>query len=110
VVLSGGGGSEAYVTPKIETRFGTLRTYYLKSNGEKVFVNNNSGTIDYQLGKIIINSLRAFSVEINRFYDTNILTVNAPIDNEIINPLRNRIIDIDTDDPLSIQIQVIADQ
>jgi hypothetical protein len=109
VTLSGGGGSEAFVSPKIESRFGTLRTYYFKTNGEKVFVNNNAGTVDYQLGKVILTSLRAFSVETNRFYDSEILAVNVPIDNEIIPPLRNRIIDIDMDDPLSIQVQVIAE-
>jgi hypothetical protein len=109
ILLSGGGGSGAVVTPKIETRYGILRSYYLKSTGEKVFVNTNAGTIDYQLGKVILTSLRVFSVETNRFYDGEILTVNVPIDNEIIPPLRNRIIDIDTDDPLSIQIQVVAE-
>jgi len=110
VILSGGGGTEGAVIPKIETRYGILRTYYLKSNGEKVFVNNDAGSIDYELGKITFKSLRAFSVERNRFYDQDILTVNAPIDREVIPPLRNRILDVDTNDPLSVQIQVIAEQ
>ena len=109
VILSGGGGSEGVATPRIESRFGTLRSYYVKTTGEKVFVNNNAGTVDYISGRVTLNSLRALSVETNRFYDAEILTINAPIDLEVITPLRNRILDIDMNDPLAVQIQVVSE-
>lgn len=36
---------------------GNLRLFYLSQEGVKVYTNNNAGTIDYQTGKIVINSI-----------------------------------------------------
>lgn len=109
VSITGGGGSEATAIAKLENRLGTLRTYYFRPNGEKVIVNNNAGTIDYDTGLITLNSLFATSVVENDFYDTNILTINAPTGSEIISPLRNRILTIDFNDSSAIQIDMIAE-
>ena len=40
---------------------GNLRLFYLSQEGVKVYTNNNAGTIDYQVGKIVINSINIAS-------------------------------------------------
>jgi hypothetical protein len=109
VSITGGGGSQATAVTKLEAKFGTLRSYYYKTNGEKVIINSNAGTINYETGAIQIASAITTGTVTNSFYDTNILTVNIPIEREVIPAFRNRIIDIDENDALSIQIDVVAE-
>lgn len=109
VSISGGGGNEGSAEAILEARNGLLRTYYYRSNGEKVIVNEMAGIIDYLTGKIIINALTPLYVEKNSFYDTNIMTVNVVPNGDIIPPSRNRILAIDENNFQSIQIEVIAE-
>ncbi len=109
VSIDGGGGSEAAATAILEARFGNLRTYYFQDNGEKVIVNSNAGTIDYTTGEIFLESFNAQSLVANDFYPSDVLTFNIPSQNEIITPLRNRIISIDEGDPFAIQLKVEAE-
>jgi hypothetical protein len=109
VSITGGGGSQASAVARLETTLGSLRTYYFRTNGEKVIVNNNAGTINYQTGEIVLRSLATTGTVPNSFYDTNELVFNLPIDSEVIPPLRNRILEIDENDALSIQIEVSAE-
>lgn len=109
VSLTGGGGSEATAIARLEAKFGTLRTYYYKTNGEKVVVNSSAGTINYESGAIELAAVVTTGTVTNDFYDTNFLTLNIPIDREIIPAYQNRILDIDLNDPLSIQIDVVAE-
>lgn len=104
-----GEGSEATAIPVLEARNGTLRTFYYKTNGEKVIVNSNAGTIDYDTGKVELNSLLPFSINANDFYDTNIVTLNVVPNGDIIYPLRNRILAIDENNFQSIQVEVVAE-
>lgn len=108
VTVSGETGSGVVVDPILQSRVGTLRTYYLNENGEKVFVNNNAGTIDYDNGIIVLKSLLPVSVATNAYYEPNILTINTFVDKEIITSIRNKIIDIDVDNPLSYQIEIVS--
>lgn len=108
VSITEGGGSEATAIAKLENRVGDLRTYYFQQNGQKVVVNSNVGTIDYDIGQIRLNSLLVDSVGQNDFYDTDILTINSPVGTEIIEPQRNRIVSIDFNDSSAIQIDMIA--
>lgn len=109
VSITGGGGSGASATAKLQSEVGTLRTVYYKTNGEKVILNSNTGTIDYTLGKITLNSLRVFEVIENEFYDDGYLAITIPTQNDTIQPLRNRILSIDEADPKSIQISMISE-
>lgn len=109
VSLTGGGGSEAVALAILETNNGELRSYYFRSNGEKVIVNQRAGTIDYVNGRIDLLNLLPLSVVENDFYDDNVFTMSAPINDQIIYPLRNRILTIDETDASSIQIEVIAE-
>lgn len=108
VTISGETGSGVVVDPILQSRVGTLRTYYLNENGEKVFVNNNAGTIDYDNGIIVLKSLLPVSVATNAYYEPNVLTINTFVDKEIITSIRNKIIDIDVDNPLSYQIEIVS--
>lgn len=110
VSITGGGGSQASAVAKLENKIGTLRTYFFKSNGEKVIVNPNAGDIDYDSGVVSLNSLTVNSVIENEFYDVNILTINVPVGTEIIPPVRNRILSIDFNDSSAIQIEMVPEQ
>lgn len=109
ITISGGGGTEAAAVAVLEARVGTLRTYYFKTNGEKVIVNNKAGTIDYDTGEITIDAFFPISLTTNNYYPSDVLTFNIPSQSEIINPLRNRIISVDEGDPFAIQLSVVAE-
>jgi hypothetical protein len=109
ISITGGGGSEAVAAPKLEAKFGILRTYFFKTNGEKVVVNPVAGSIDYDSGLVSLNSLTPSSVTLNSLYERNILSVIVPTENEIIRPLRNRIIALDFNDFSAIQIDIVAE-
>ena len=111
VTISGGGGSGAIAVPQLQIKVGTLRSYYLKDNGEKFIFGDNVGTINYETGQVIINSLfTQTGTPENRYYNTDILTISSPIENEIILPIRNRILTIDENDPIALQIEVVSEQ
>lgn len=102
-----GEGVGATAFAKVENNYGTLRTFYYKSNGEKVIVNENAGTIDYLNGIVELTSLLTNSVILNSFYDENVLTVNTVAADEIIYPSRSRIFAIDMNNPQSIQLEIV---
>jgi hypothetical protein len=107
VSITGGDGVGATAFAKVENNYGTLRTFYFKSNGEKVIVSENAGTIDYLNGIIELTSLLTNSVVLNQYYDENVLTVNAVAADEIIYPSRSRIFAIDMNNPQSIQLEIV---
>lgn len=109
VTLTGGGGSEATAEASIENNFGTIRSYYFTSLGEKVIVDSEAGTIDYRQGKITLTELYPLAVTENDSYDENILTIDAPPESQTIFPLRNRILSIDENNPSSIVIEMIPE-
>lgn len=103
-----GEGREASAEAILEARNGTLRSFYYKSTGEKVVVSEDAGTINYDTGEVVLSSLTALAVVTNDLYDTDIVTINVVPEDEIITPLRNRIVTIDQDNIQSIQLEVIA--
>jgi hypothetical protein len=109
VSITGGDGTGASAEVRLQSTIGQLRMFYYKADGEKVVINDSVGSIDYITGEVMINSLRAFSVEQNDFYDDNVLTITAQSEDDTIRPLRNRILTIDENDPRGIDIQMIAE-
>lgn len=105
VSITGGGGISAAATAKLQLRYGDLRTYYYRDNGEKVIVNENIGTIDYELGLINIVNLQIESVTENDYYDENVLTFNIKQLYDTIYQSRNNILEIDFDDSRSITVE-----
>ena len=101
-------GSEFIAVPKLESKFGTLRTYYYKDNGEKIIVNSDAGSINYETGEVILSSLNPLSVSTNDFYDKNILTINVVPGSDIIPPLRNRILSLEESNAQGIQVEMVT--
>jgi uncharacterized pyridoxamine 5'-phosphate oxidase family protein len=110
IALSGGGGSGAVVQPLLEVDYSTLRSFYYKDTGEKVSVNTSAGSINYNTGAIALNAFRTTGPIENNFYQPDEFTFFAPAGVEIINPIRNRILNIDDADSKSIQIEMVAEK
>ena len=108
-VIIEGNGTEAYAVAKLQVKYGLLRSFYYKSSGEKIIVNNSMGTIDYTTGLVELNPLPVVSVVKNDTYAKDILTINVPPESEIIRPLRNRILSIDADNSQSILLDIITE-
>jgi hypothetical protein len=87
----------------LESNNGDLRCFYYKTNGEKVIMHENGGTIKYKEGEIILLDLTVISVAENDTYDENILTINILPDTRNISPKRNQILTLDTNDSFSIK-------
>jgi len=103
ITLTGDGqGAEALAV--LSAKIGTLRSYYFKENGEKIILESELGDIDYENGVLNLFNFSPISITENQFYSNGILTFNIQTDFQTIEPLRNRIIDLDVTDPLSIQL------
>lgn len=105
-----GNGTEASARAVLQARNGTLRTYYYDTQGNKVIVNPEAGTIDYDTGEVVLNSIKPLAVVSNDYYDINILTINVVAGNEVIPPLRNRILTIDENNIQSVQLEMVAEK
>jgi hypothetical protein len=109
VEISGGGGSGAVGTALLENNYGTIRSFYYKTNGEKVTITPDLGSINYSTGLLTLNSLLTSGPIDNDFYPSDTVTIFAPSGAEIIQPLRNRILVVDEGDAKSTQIQMVAE-
>lgn len=114
VSVIGGGGQGAgkgvaKATAVLAARHGTLRAYYYRTNGEKVIVLDQIGTVDYDTGRVVLNNITPLNNVENPFYDREILTISVPPESEIIPPLRNRILTIDTLNAQSILIDMVPE-
>ena len=109
ISISGGEGTGATAVLKLNQAVGTLRMFYYKDNGEKEIIRDNCGSIYYDTGEIVLDSFRVESVSDNDFYNDDILTLNIQADDEIIRPLRNRILSIDESDGRAIDIEMVAE-
>lgn len=109
VAITGGGGAGAVATAVLGFSTGVLRRFYYNSLGEKIIYDANAGTINFNTGVVKFIDFNALSITENSFYADNIVTFNVQPDTENIYPLRNRILDIDANDPNSIQINMVAE-
>lgn len=110
LVTINGNGSEASAKAILQAKNGTLRTYYYDALGNKIIVNSEAGTINYETGEVVLNTIQPSAVVSNDYYDTNILTMNVVAGDEVIPPLRNRILTLDNNNIQSIQLEMIAEQ
>lgn len=106
VSVDGGGGSEGSASAVLQAETGILRTYYFKTNGEKVIINDMAGTINYKTGQVFLENFTPLSLTANDYYPDDVLTFNIPSDSQIIYPIRNRILSIDEGDSYAIQLSV----
>lgn len=103
----GGGGTGAVASLQVQSKIGTLRSFYYQPNGEKVVVNPNIGTLDYLTGKLNLDALGAITISTSSRYDENIVAFNAVPYEGLIEPSKNRIVSIDEYDSASIQITMV---
>ena len=97
-------GTLAAAIVLLEGRYGTIRSYYNNNKNVKTILNNNVGTIDYNLGVVTLNSLLPFSID----NELGQLTVSATPVTTIISSTYNRIITLDEFDPNAVIVNVIA--
>lgn len=107
ISIIGGEGTGASAVAVLQNRVGDLRTYYYQSNGEKVIVNNKAGTIDYNEGIVYLTNFTPIAIISNENYPNDTVTLNISPLSETIYPLRNRILELDTNDSSSIQITMV---
>jgi hypothetical protein len=104
-------GSGATTKVNLLGRYGNLRSYYIRSNGEKVVLSENAGTIDYDSGKIVIVDLLANGVASTPYYglQENTFAISIKPLDETLFPVKNRIITIDDNDLTAIDVDVRVD-
>lgn len=98
VSITGGNGYGAEAIVVVDAKVGVLRTIYYDSLAQRQIINANAGTIEYDNGIVNINDIRFLSV--NSSDDLVHLTIEA--EKGIIQSIRNTILTIDQDDPVSI--------
>ena len=107
VTITDSTGTGATATAILSGQIGILRSYYVQtSTGEKIIINENIGRIDYTTGKINLYNFKPISVTSNPNYPSGVITFNALPKENTIHPLRNRLLSIDPDDPIAIQIHM----
>jgi len=113
VFIVGGDGMYASATAKIQRKLSKIVAYYYDDNtGEKITFSTDVGMIDYDAGRVTITSTPIVISRVieNPFYDTNVLTVNAISESEVIYPLRNKILSIDMYNGQSVQLDMIPEK
>jgi hypothetical protein len=74
---------------------GNIRRYYFVGS-VRTYVNNNQGTVNYDTGQIIINSLTVASIENIRSVSSTVIEITVkPASSDIV-PVRDQILEIDT--------------
>jgi hypothetical protein len=86
----------------IQGRYGVLRSYFFDNNNIKTTLNTEAGTIDYLLGKIVLNQFDPFSIE----DPLKIFRIVAKPETNNFESARSRIITIDDQDINAINITV----
>ncbi len=110
VVTINGDGVDGEANAILQARVGTLRTYYFDDLGNKIIVDEEAGSIDYDTGEVVLDSIKPIAVVTNDYYDTNVLTINVVADDEVIPPLRNRILTIDDNNIQTVQVEMITEK
>ena len=104
VTISGGGGQAGAASAVVESKYGTLRLYYLNSNSEKVDINPEIGTIDYFKGEVVISDLNV----VQSLTDTNDIRLSVEPEASIIETQQNQLLLLDSDDASAINISVVV--
>lgn len=100
VTITGGNGFGAQALPIIDTRVSKLRTVYFTQTAERVVVNTNVGTVDYDKGIVQINDINILSTNV---FDGTI-RISCGAQSSIIQSNRNTILTIDDQDTTSITV------
>lgn len=89
----------------VQSRFGIIRSYYFNNNNIKTIMDAAAGTVDYNVGKIVLNGFRPVGIDSLRT-----LKIVARPENNNFESSRSKIITIDDEASNSINIEVIASE
>jgi len=104
ISFSGGQGFGAEAVAVLDARFGTLRTVYFNELAERITIQRNAGSIDYETGELNLTNIRFLSVGSS----DGLLRFNVGSESGIISSIRNTIITIDESDPSSIITELVS--
>jgi hypothetical protein len=104
VTITGGGGQAAAASAVVQSKFGTLRTFYYNSNSEKVDINPSIGTVDYFKGELVIRDLTV----VESLTDAGDIRISVEPEASIIETQQNQLLLLDSDDVSAINISVIV--
>jgi hypothetical protein len=100
IYLTGVSTTQAKAIVKITARYGKLRTYYFDENRNKILLDNNAGTVDYNLGVVTLTNFQPLSVSSL----DNVIHLHARPVNLAVNSSLNSILSLDQFDPGAISI------
>lgn len=101
VAISGGGGAGAQATAIIQSRYGSLRSYYFNELSQRVILNANAGAVDYEQGLVTLNSFKPIRSELTN----NELRISVKPESEILSASRNKIFRLDETETSALVIQ-----
>ena len=104
VTITGGGGEAGEASAVVQSKFGTLRSFYYNSNSEKVDIDPEIGIIDYLKGEVVISDLNV----VESLTDTGDIRINVEPEESIIETQQNQLLLLDDDDATAINISVIV--
>lgn len=104
ITISGGGGQAGEASAVVQSKYGTLRTFYYNSNSEKVDINPTVGTVDYFKGELVIRDLTV----IESLTDSEDIRISVEPEASIIETQQNQLLLLDSDDASAINISVIV--
>lgn len=104
ISITGGNGSNAEAVPVLQAKSGKLRIYYYDDNKIKKSISDDAGTIYYDTG--IVNITNFNPVLVQDAFGT--MVAKAIPKNTVFSVTKNKILAIDSTDPESIKINVIA--
>jgi len=99
ITITGGNGFGAEASVVVDSRFGNLRTVYFDERAQRQIVNIDAGEINYETGKVKINSINILSVAST----DNQIRLTIESGEGILESFRNTILTIDEEDPISIE-------
>ena len=98
ITISDGGGYGGSAVAEVDAKVGTIRTVYYDTLSQKQIVDSTAGTINYDTGEVVINNILINSVTSADGY----IRLSIEADKGILDTVKNTIITIDEEDPISI--------
>jgi hypothetical protein len=90
----------------VQNRYGVIRSFYFNNNNIKTIMDATAGSVDYNIGKIVLNGFAPVGIS----DASRTLKVIARPENHNFESSRNKIITIDEEAANSINIEVIVSQ
>lgn len=104
IAINGGEGAGAQATPVIQSRYGTLRSYYYNELSERVILRTNAGTVDYETGDITLTNFKPTRSELL----SGDVRISVKPESEILFANRNRVFLLDTTETTALTIESMS--